>query len=209
MRRPWDFWKGMCCAQLLIFSAYMMYGAYVYSFQGQYTLPLAFQGVSKYSWQSVGNVFALITGIIAAGLYGNIGIKVAYYNIIEGWFQGPPLLSTKGRFIWSGMVIVYWALAFVVGAAIPQVQTISGLIAAICIMQFSYTFPPLFVVGFLVKRDGVFGGGLKMNLFKLANLIMFLGAAALACLGMYGSGLSIKEAFLAGAATSFGCTPPV
>ncbi len=68
----------------------------MYSFQGQYTLPLAYQGVSKYSWQTVGNVFAMITGIIAvrhrsatfpgtlltpytqAGLYGNIGIKVAY-----------------------------------------------------------------------------------------------------------------------------------
>ncbi len=26
MRRPWDFWKGMVCAQALIFAAYMMYG---------------------------------------------------------------------------------------------------------------------------------------------------------------------------------------
>lgn len=28
MRRPWDFWKGMCCAQLLIFVAYLLYGAF-------------------------------------------------------------------------------------------------------------------------------------------------------------------------------------
>lgn len=62
-------------------------GVFVYSYQGQYTLPLAFQGVSKYAWQTVGNVLALITGIIAAGLYGNIGIKVAYYCLY------PPLSS--------------------------------------------------------------------------------------------------------------------
>lgn len=80
MKRPWDFWKGMCCAQALIFTAYLLYGVFVYSFQGQFTLGLAYQGVSKYSWQTVGNVLALITGIIAAGLYGNIGIKVAYYS---------------------------------------------------------------------------------------------------------------------------------
>jgi hypothetical protein len=100
MRRPWDFWKGMVCAQTLIFTAYLLYGTsldlvleimrvsvddllrvglFVYSYQGQYTLPLAYQGVSKYAWQTVGNVLALVTGIIAAGLYGNIGIKVAYY----------------------------------------------------------------------------------------------------------------------------------
>jgi hypothetical protein len=100
MRRPWDFWKGMVCAQTLIFTAYLLYGTslemlfytspelradtscaglFVYSYQGQYTLPLAYQGVSKYAWQTVGNVLALFTNIIGAGLYGNIGIKVAYY----------------------------------------------------------------------------------------------------------------------------------
>ena len=60
---------------MLIVTAYMMFGLYVYSFQGQFTLPLAFQGVSKFAWQTVGNVIAMITAIIAAGLYGNIGIS--------------------------------------------------------------------------------------------------------------------------------------
>jgi hypothetical protein len=45
-------------------------GLYVYSFQGQFTLAVAFQGVSKYSWQTVGNVFNLISTVIAGGLYG-------------------------------------------------------------------------------------------------------------------------------------------
>jgi len=151
MRRPMDFWKGMVCAQLLICIAYLMYGAFVYSFQGQFTLPLAYQGVSKQSWQDVGNVLALITGIIAAGLYGNIGIKVAYYNIIEDWFKGPSLNSRPGRVIWTIMVFVYWSLAFVVGSAIPQVATVSGLVAAVCIMQFTYTFPPLMMLGYKMQ----------------------------------------------------------
>lgn len=43
---------------------------------------------------------------------------------------GPPI---------AGMVVLYWALAFIVGAAIPQVQTISGLVAAVCIMQVRIT----------------------------------------------------------------------
>ncbi|KAI0925331.1 hypothetical protein AcV7_005602 [Taiwanofungus camphoratus] len=220
MRRPWDFWKGMCCAQLLIFCAYMLYGVFVYSFQGQYTLGIAYQGVSKYAWQTVGNVIGLITGIIAAGLYGNIGIKVAYYNIVEGMFGGPPLLSKPGRFIWTAMVFLYWSLAFIVGAAIPQVQTISGLVAAICIMQFTYTFPPALIFGFYFLKDrrdaatgaiswsrGFFGG--KRWWFKLFNFVLALAALSMACLGMYGSGTAIKETFKAGAATSFGCTPPV
>ena len=52
-----------------------MYGVFVYSFQGQYTLALAFQGITKQAGQDVCNVFALLSGIIAAGLYGNIGIS--------------------------------------------------------------------------------------------------------------------------------------
>ncbi|KAL6306846.1 transmembrane amino acid transporter protein-domain-containing protein [Sparassis latifolia] len=218
MRRPWDFWKGMCCAQLLIFAAYLMYGVFVYAYQGQFTLPLAYQGVSKYSWQTLNNTFGLITGIIAAGLYGNIGIKVAYYNIVEGMLHGPQLMSRTGRFIWTGMVLLYWALAFIVGAAIPQVATISALVAAVCIMQFTYSFPPALICGFYFLKDargetgrmwwyrGLFSG---YWWFKWFNLILSLASFSMAGLGMYGSGLAIKATFKLGAATSFGCTPPV
>ncbi|KAF8905255.1 transmembrane amino acid transporter protein-domain-containing protein [Gymnopilus junonius] len=236
MRRPMDFWKGMACAQALIFVAYLMYGCFVYAFQGQFTLPLAFQGVSKFAWQTLGNVLALITGIIAAGLYGNIGIKVIYINIVEDWLHGPRLMSHKGRIIWTILVCIYWVLAFIVGSAIPQVQSITGLIAAVAIMQFTYSFPPLLRLGYDVITDamagdkvhvpgtgtvarvdtwrewsrwkrGLFGGRV---LFKLFNFILFLGGMVMACLGMWGAGESIKAAFQnEGAATSFGCKSPL
>jgi len=236
MRRPMDFWKGMTCAQALIFTAYLMYGAYVYAFQGQFTLPLAYQGVSKFAWQTVGNVLSLITGIIAAGLYGNIGIKVIYINIIEDWMKGPRLMTPKGRIIWTILVCIYWVAAFIVGSAIPQVQTIVGLIAAIAIMQFTYSFPPLLRFGYDVITDamaadaayvpgtgsqcrtdtwkdksrwmrGLFGGRV---LFKFFNLVVGLGGLAMACLGMWGAGEAIKATFqLAGHATSFGCRSPL
>ncbi|KAF9185097.1 hypothetical protein BGZ49_004352 [Haplosporangium sp. Z 27] len=236
MRRPMDFWKGMACAQVLIYVVYLMYGVYVYSMQGQFTLPLAYQGVSKYSWQTAGNVMALITGIVAGSLYGNIGIKVAYINIVEDWCKGPSLLSRKGHIIWIAMVVIYWALAYIIGSAIPQVENISSLIASICIMQFSYTFPPLLRFAFDVLVDAmaedatyVPGNGISGRIdswksksrwmrglftgrvwFKACNLILFLGFLGWACLGMWGSGKSIKAAFdAAGSATSFGCDAPV
>lgn len=46
--------------------------------------------------------------------------------------------------------------------------------------------------------------------YKIFNLVLFLGALSMACLGMYGSGMSIKTTFESGgAATSFGCAAPV
>ena len=45
--------------------------------------------------------------------------------------------------------------AFVIGSAIPQIQTIVGLIAAVAIMQFTYTFPPLLRLGYDVITDAM------------------------------------------------------
>lgn len=38
MKRPFDFWKGMICAQTFIYFCYMLFGIFVYSYQGQFTL---------------------------------------------------------------------------------------------------------------------------------------------------------------------------
>lgn len=75
------------------------------------------------------------------------------------------------------LVCIYWVLgkefsclrfsfylssfyaAFIVGSAIPQVQTITGLIAAIAIMQFTYSFPPLLRLGYDVITDAMAADG--------------------------------------------------
>ena len=38
MRQPFDFWKGMICAQVFIYLCYMLFGIFVYSYQGQFTV---------------------------------------------------------------------------------------------------------------------------------------------------------------------------
>lgn len=153
MRRPMDFLKAFSLAQAFIFTIYVFYGLFIYSFQGQFTLPVAFQGVSKYSWQTVGNVFNLISTIIAGGLYGNIGLKIAYVNIVERFLKGPALLTTRGRWCWSALVLVFWWVGFVIGSAIPQVQTLSGMVGAATNMQFTYSFPTGFTFLYLVQLD--------------------------------------------------------
>ena len=42
-----------------------------------------------------------------------------------------------------------------VASAIPQIQTITGLIAAVAIMQFTYTFPPVLRLGYDVITDAM------------------------------------------------------
>ncbi|KAI9702245.1 MAG: hypothetical protein M1820_006177 [Bogoriella megaspora] len=239
MRRPMDFLKAFSIAQAVIFVIYVFYGLYVYSSQGQFTLAVAYQGVSRYSWQTVGNVLSLISTIIAGGLYGNIGLKIFYVNVVERYLRGPPLLTSRGRICWSVTVIVFWWVGFVIGAAIPQVQTLSGMVGAVTNMQFTYAFPTGFTFLYLVQLDaasadnsyrptsadradtwkswsrwerGFFGEAPRswfLQVFKWANFILSLTSLATAGLGIYGSGLSIHAAFDSSAASSFGCSAPV
>lgn len=75
IRRPRDFLKGMWSAQLFIYVCYMLYGLFMYGYQGQYVQTPAYLGISAYGLQTAGNSLAIVSALIAATLYGNIGIK--------------------------------------------------------------------------------------------------------------------------------------
>lgn len=157
MRRPMDFWKGMISAQALICTVYLVYSNVIYAYQGQYVLGQSYNGIAKYAFQTVCNMLAILSGTIAAALYGNVGLKVIYVNTVQTFLKGPALNSPRGRVLWAGISIVYWALAFVIASSIPQVQTVSGLIAAVAIMNFSYSFPFMLALIFYIKRDAMQG----------------------------------------------------
>jgi len=233
MRHPWDFWKGLICAQVFIYVCYMFFGIFVYSYQGQFAFNPVMQGLSPYNYQTAANILYIISGLIAAALYGNIGIKVVYTNIFMELFGAPPLTIRRGKILWVVMVPIYWALAFIIAAAIPQFSYISGLIGAVCILSFTYTFPAILFLGFTVKKDAMLpqetydeathtynrvdngmrrwtrGYMVKWHL-NTFNLIYFLGAMATCALGTYSSVEGLISAFSGtSVATSFGCTPPV
>jgi hypothetical protein len=91
-------------AQFFIYTVYLIYGCFVYHYQGQYSFAPSYQGVSVYGWQTAGNMITLIAALIAAGLYGNIGIKVLYNNILLDIFNAPPLTTRKGKIIYAAIV---------------------------------------------------------------------------------------------------------
>lgn len=100
-------------------------------------------------------------------------------------------------------------------------------------MQFTYTFPPILMLGMEVKLNAIREGegfdpatgqtirhdtGVKrwvrgffakrwyVNVF---NFFFFLGALVTAALGMYSSIEGIISAFSIGRATAFSCTGPI
>ncbi|KAJ5257141.1 hypothetical protein N7478_013245 [Penicillium angulare] len=236
MKRPKDFLSGMWAAQTFIYFCYMLYGLFMYGYQGQYSINPTYLGISKYSIQTAGNVFAMLSGVIAAGLYGNIGVKVVYNNIFVEFFRCPPLTTKAGKFMWVGLIPVYWAIAFVLAAGIPSFSGLTSVVAAFCILQFTYTFPPMLATLFWMHKYALADGegfdpatgatvrhdqgikrlargfrnmGTKRIIFGSFNFLYFLGALALAGLGAYSAITGLMSAYSESVTTSFTCTSPL
>jgi hypothetical protein len=191
------------------------------------------QGLSPYGWQTACNIMNLFTGLIAAALYGNIGLKVLYVDVLQELWGLPPLTVKRGKLLWLAIVPVYWSVAFIVAAAIPQFSFISGLIGALFILSFTYTLPAIIALGYGLHKDAMTpeerfdpatrvynyidqGRTRWIRAFKTRpiyytlNIIYMLGAMVTTALGIYSSVKGLISAFDGtSAATSFGCASPV
>lgn len=238
MKRPRDFIKAMWGAQFFIYCVYLIYGCYVYYFQGQYSFNPSYQGVSLYAWQTVGNMISLIAALIAAGLYGNIGIKVLYNNILLDIFRVPPLTATRGKIIYAAIVPIWWIIAFIIAGAIPDYFGFVSVIAASMLLNMTYTLPPLFALGFDIQKNairadrgegfdpvsgqttrnetrvqrlirGFFSGGLHQVAINIWHVIYFLASLAMCGLGMYAAVDGLIIAFKIPELNSFSCISPL
>lgn len=237
MRRPVDFWKGFLCAEIFIYVVYMVMGMVVYTNQGQYVYNIAYEGIpgtgGAYHWQTLGNAVSFISGLIAALLYGNIGVKVFYAAVLRDICKLPPLDRRLGKIIWVIVIPIYWGLAFIVAAAIPQIANLTAFVGAACILQFSYTFPPILKVGYNVQKDAILPeetfdpatgharrvdsgirrwirGYRKQLLQNTFDVLYFLAALATAGLGIYAAVISMHQSFTAPGSqiTPFSCINP-
>jgi hypothetical protein len=214
MRRPRDFIKAMCAAQFFVYSVYLTYGCVVYHLQGQYSFNPSYQGVSIYGWQTVGNMVSLVAALICAGLYGNIGIKVIYNNIFLDLFKAPPLSTRRGKIFYACIVPVYWIIAFIIAAAIPDYFGFVSVMSASMLLNLTYTMPPIFALAFDIQKNairpehgegfdpttghvlrnesvirrwtrGFLSGGALQIALNIWHIIYFLASLSMSGLGMY------------------------
>ena len=159
-----------------------------------------------------------------------------YNNIFVEFFRCPPLTTKSGKYFWMALIPVYWAIAFVLAAGIPSFSGLTSVVAAFCILQFTYTFPPMLATlfwvhkyaitdgegfdpstGATVRHDGGFrrfargfaNMGTKRIVFSTFNVFYFLGALALAGLGAYSAITGLINAYASEVTTSFTCQSPL
>lgn len=143
----------------------------------------------------------------------------------------PALETKKGKYLWIAIVPIYWLLAFVIAAAVPQISYLSAFVGAAMILQFSYTFPPILMVGFNVLKDSMTEAdhfnpsngtlvrsdrgmprlirGFKVKFWLNSwNVVFFLGSCVTAVLGIYASIIGMIDSFNGASVKSFSCTSP-
>lgn len=178
-------------------------------------------------------MLAVITGIIAATLYGNIGIKVIYNTIFMEVFNAPPLTTKGGKILWAAFVPIYWIIAFIIAASIPDFFGLTSVTAAVCLVQFTYTFPAFIGLGYFVQKNAMQGeegfhpstgvvqrrdSGVKRWIrgffarfwyFNAMLLVYTLGSLALSGLGAYAAIDGLMNAFKSKQANAFTCVSPL
>lgn len=130
------------------------------------------------------------------------------------------------------IVPIWWSLAFVVAAAIPDYFGFVSVISASTVIQFTYSFPPILAVGYNVhffamepqgfdprtgrvaRTDsgvrrwvrGLTSGKWYMNVL---HLLYAGGALATTGLGMYAAIQGMTDAFKNPQVNSFSCKSPL
>lgn len=128
---------------------------------------------------------------------------------------------------------MYWSVAFVIGAAIPDFSGFTAIVSAVCILQFTYTFPPFLHLLFNIKKNalrsgegfdpatgnivlhdtgvrrmrrGFMAGNWYLNVW---NIIYFLGALATAGLGIWAAVKNLIVVYAIPELNALGCTSPL
>lgn len=237
LKRPMDFWKGMVVAQAFILVVYLFFGLFVYSYLGQYSFVTAYQSITSVKLQNAMNIIVIISFMLAAVLYGNVGLKAAYNGIFVPDFNFPLLNTRKGSILWPGLVVIYWAVAYVIGSAIPSISTLVSIIGAFCIYNLSYSFPFMFLLALMWRTDAgsldsfdlmsmtvtkvdsyrnwsrwkraISSGGRKRTAVKVSLFLLCLASLANCGLCAYTAIEGAIETYKSSVAAPFTCTAPV
>ena len=145
-------------------------------------------------------------------------------------FRAPPITSKAGRILYGITVPIYWTIAYVIAAAIPDYFAFVSIVAAFCILQFSYTFPPMIHLVYSMQMNGggtfdpatgqttrshhgvgryVHGFFARYWYWNVWHVIYTGGCLVTAGLGAYVAIVAMKEAFAAAPqSNAYTCTSP-
>lgn len=117
MRKPNDFKKSFAMVQGVGIFGYIISGAVLYYYGGQYVSSPAINMASG-TKSTAAYAISLVTMFISGVFIINVGAKYIYISQL----RNSPLLTSKGlraRGIWCGIVASLWICGFIISQLIP------------------------------------------------------------------------------------------
>lgn len=231
MKCPWEFWKSMVVAELIILFVYLLYGNYIYSNQGQFSNSPSVFGISNMNALKGLAFITFITSFFQGLLFGHISCKIVYKNYMPMLFRTIKFQSKLGALLWILTVFIVWVIIFIIGAGVPQVSAVSAFTSSLTITPLTYVIPFIIYLILLYRKENtkcitdfvpyktdVNRVGLlafcKRGFRKYWHITCFFLLLCLASTGFLGMGLwasveYMKYIFAVTNASSFSCTSPI
>jgi hypothetical protein len=93
--------------------------------------------------------------------------------------------------LWAAIVPLYWSLAFVIAASIPDFFGLVSVVSAFCVIQFCYSFPPILALGYMMNGTVEFAFGELAVLAAGGGWRRWRPAKLLSYMGWVGCGLML------------------
>ena len=91
-------------------------------------------------------------------MYFNIGMKTIYLEVFQQGFGFPPITTRKGKIAWYCLGPVYWILAFLVAAAVPNIGGIVSFVGGLDLCAGRYNTPRPAAASSVTSTRAVFHG---------------------------------------------------
>lgn len=231
LKRPWEFWKSLIVAEGLILIVYLIFGNYIYAYQGQFSNSPSVFGVSDLKAMKGLSFIMFITCFCQSLVFGHVSCKIVYKNYIPIIIKTIKFDSKTGLLLWVIVVFLVWLSIFLIGAGVPQVSAVSAFTSALTMTPLTYVIPFLIHLYMLYKIENLsfvkefvpfeskieaikfwkfVGNGNKKYWFvSFIYIAISLGAMALLGMGLWASVEYMKHLFAVTDATSFSCKSPI
>jgi hypothetical protein len=171
MKRPQDYRKACLVAGFIVGAIYLSFSVVIYRYCGTWLSVPAF-GSAGPLFKKISYGLALPGLAIGVGIYQHVAAKYAFVRILRDskHLQSNSLIHWS---TWLGINIVLGGAAFIVAEAVPILNYLLGLAAAICFAPFSLIFPALlYCYDYKGYRTGPMAEKIK---YILHVLIVLLG----------------------------------
>ena len=190
MRKPREYRKAAIVAGILVGAMYLSFSLVIYRWCGIYLATPAF-GSAGTLFKKISYGIALPGLVIGVGIYRHVAAKLIFVRILRNSSHLQANTLTHWS-TWLGANLVLGVLGFIIAEAVPILNYLLGLAAALCFAPFSLIFPcMLWMHDF---RGYAKGTGLQKMVFAAHVLIVLVGLFMVVG-GTYGVATAIRDAF--------------